>query len=235
MTDSTCAVEACDSKRHCAGYCKMHYTRWRRHGDPAVRLRKESVPAGRPPCSVAGCEKESHARSLCPMHYQRMRQFGSLESPMPTIHERFMAKVRKDESCWIWQASMDGKGYGQIRVTRDGVERLVQAHRLSYELFVGPIPDGKHVDHICHVIKCVNPAHLRTATVKENMEHRSGAAKHSQTGVRGVSLKSPGKYRATIGHNGRHFTVGTFATIAEASSAVIEARNEVFTHNDLDR
>ena len=66
------------------------------------------------------------------------------------------------------------------------------------------------------------------------MEHRSGAARHSKTGVRGVSPKRNG-YRATIGHNGEHYTIGTYSTIAEAEAAVIAKRLEVFTHNDLDR
>lgn len=234
MTDSTCSVDECERKRSRMEYCKMHYTRWSRHGDPTIRLRKEGKPTGKGPCSVDGCEKESSVKALCPMHYQRKRIHGSLESPMPSVTERFLAKVQKTESCWLWQASTDGKGYGQMRVTANGVERLAQAHRLSYELFVGEIPDGKFIDHICHVVNCVNPKHLRPVCQKQNMEHRGGAAKHSKTGVRGVSPRRGG-YRATIGHNGAHFTIGTYSTIAEAEAAVIAKRLEVFTHNDLDR
>lgn len=233
MSNRTCSIEGCDKIHFGKSWCTMHYNRWRRHGDPVAEPRKEPKP--KVPCSAVECGKWAHALGLCPMHYSRMRTYGSLECPaMPSVEERFFAKVQKTEMCWLWQASTDGKGYGQMRITSDGVERLMQAHRLSYELFVGPIPEGLVVDHICHVIKCVKPDHLRAVTHKQNMEHRSGAAKHSKTGVRGVTLKR-GKYRATIGHNGEHFTVGHFSTITEAEAAATAARNAIFTHNDLDR
>ena len=56
-------------------------------------------------------------------------------------------------------------GYGQARV--DGRSQLV--HRVAYELFVGPIPDGLQVDHLCRVRECANPAHLEAVTQAENM------------------------------------------------------------------
>lgn len=216
MSDRTCSIEGCGNINYGKTWCQMHYSRWRRHGDPLTDPSRKSAP--RPQCSVDGCEKEAKAKMLCPMHYYRKRAFGSLDDPItPTVEERFLAKVLKTDTCWLWTASTDGSGYGQMRVTRDGVERLMQAHRLSYELFVGEIPKGNVVDHRCHAVNCVKPDHLRAALHKENMEHRSGAARNSKTGVRGVSPKRNG-YRATIGHNGDHFTIGTYSTIAEAEA-----------------
>lgn len=233
MKDRTCSVEGCERSNYAKSWCNMHYTRWRRHGDIGDKAGR--TPVANVLCSVDGCDKWAHAKSFCPMHYVRLRAFGSLDDPiMPTVEERFLAKVHKTATCWLWQASTDGKGYGQMRITVDGDERLVQAHRLSHELFVGKIPDGKVVDHICHVVNCVNPDHLRAVDHKQNMEHRIGAGKNSKTGVLGVSPRRKG-YRATVRHNGHHFYLGTYSTIAEAEAVVIAKRLEVFTHNDLDR
>lgn len=77
---------------------------------------------------------------------------------------RFMAKVVFDKSgCWLWQSTRDRKGYGKFWTGK--TQRL--AHRESYMHFVGPI--GKpQLDHLCRVPSCVNPAHLRPATNREN-------------------------------------------------------------------
>lgn len=66
--------------------------------------------------------------------------------------------------CWIWQAQVPPDGYGRIHV--NGKPTL--AHRASYEAFVGPIPDGLHIDHLCFTKRCVNPAHLEPVTQAEN-------------------------------------------------------------------
>lgn len=233
MSDSTCSTDGCEKSIYGRSLCITHYTRWRRHGDPNGGKCKAPVPEVK--CSVVGCNKRSHAQALCPMHYSRLREFGTLDAPKrPTATERFLAKVQKTDTCWLWQASKDGKGYGQMGMNTETGWRLFAAHRLSYEMFVGEIPAGYVVDHICHVVNCVRPDHLRPALHKENMEHRIGAASNSKTGVRGVTMKR-GKYRATVGHNGRQYYAGLYPTIEEAEAAVIAKRNELHTHNLLDR
>lgn len=65
--------------------------------------------------------------------------------------------------CWLWL--MGGcLGYGRIRM--GGVQ--IGAHRISYEAFIGPIPDGLEIDHLCRVRSCVNPAHLEPVTQAVN-------------------------------------------------------------------
>lgn len=149
-----------------------------------------------------------------------------------SLEDRFWAKVNKTETCWEWTAAQQGKGYGYFYV--HGASRL--AHRVSYELAKGPIPEGLHIDHECHNKGCVNPAHLRVATVKQNQENRSGANKGNASGVRGVNLrKDTGKWNASVMHHGKKLHLGSFVDIAEAESAVIAKRDELFTHSSQDR
>ena len=63
-------------------------------------------------------------------------------------------------NCWIWLGSSNDEGYGQIKANG----RSAYTHRLSYELLVGPIPQGKVLDHLCRVRQCVNPSHLEPVT-----------------------------------------------------------------------
>ena len=74
-------------------------------------------------------------------------------------------EINNDNNCWEWHGGKNNVGYGMIR---DGT-RMRTAHRVSYELNVGPIPPKKHVLHICDNPKCVNPKHLRLGTHQDNM------------------------------------------------------------------
>ena len=87
-----------------------------------------------------------------------------------TTAERFLRRVETGGSlplppglgpCWLWTGTISRNGYGRtLRTT---------AHRVAYELFVGPIPPGLDVDHLCRVRACVNPAHLEPVTRAENL------------------------------------------------------------------
>jgi hypothetical protein len=66
--------------------------------------------------------------------------------------------------CWLWIGSRRGKGYG--RTFANG--HIVLAHRVAYELFVGPIPEAMVIDHLCRNPSCVNPDHLEAVTMREN-------------------------------------------------------------------
>lgn len=100
----------------------------------------------------------------------------------PITVARFWSKVsvtQRPESCWEWQGARHGKGYGHIRISG----KVEKAHRIAYEIAVGPIPDGMHVCHACDNPPCCNPKHLWLGTNEDNLLDRQSKRRHAH-GVR---------------------------------------------------
>lgn len=122
-----------------------------------------------------------------------------------TPSERFWAKVDKSGDCWLWTAALDRHGYGAFRT--GGRHRL--AHRVAYELVIGPIPEGLDLDHLCRVHDCVNPAHLEPVTRRENLARGVGfIAREIRTThcPRGHEYSPENTYVATGSRNCRRCT-----------------------------
>lgn len=134
---------------------------------------------------------------------------------------RFFDKIKMclGNGCWIWTGSICRKGYGRVR--RDG--KLKGAHRVMYELLLGPIPEGKQIDHICQNKGCVRPSHLRACSNSEN-KINSPKRTDNKSGYKGVCFNKPwGKWQAAISINGKHTHLGGFPTPELAYAAYCEA------------
>lgn len=99
-----------------------------------------------------------------------------------SVWYRFLRKIRfgcvgpMETDCWLWTGTALN-GYGQFRWGK-----MRKAHRVAYELLVGPIPDGKELDHLCRVTRCVNPLHLEPVSRRENAMRGVGSKTHCSQG-----------------------------------------------------
>jgi hypothetical protein len=187
-------------------------------------------------CAVIECTSTSTTRGWCNPHYQRWYRHGDPMAGQGAHYaspaEAFAANVKPGANgCMVWIEGRDSAGYGTIYV--DG--RSVGAHRFAWEQVHGPIPYGMVVDHRCHNPACCNVKHLRLATNKQNLENLKGPrADNLGTGVRGVRKRGT-RWEARAMHEGKYHRAGMFDSIEDANKAAIELRNQLFTHNDLDR
>lgn len=87
-----------------------------------------------------------------------------------SLRGRFLEKVSRQGTHWIWQGSKDRDGYGGIQKPMGGgAQKYTPAHIMAYELYKGPVPKGMVVMHTCDTPGCVNPAHLKLGTVASNI------------------------------------------------------------------
>jgi len=105
--------------------------------------------------------------------------------PTSTLAQRFWGYVAKrdDESCWEWQSGRSPRGYGNFHVERG--KASVRAHRFSWELCNGKIPDGLCVLHRCDNPPCVNPGHLFLGTRDDNVKDMMSKGRHVPTSLHG--------------------------------------------------
>lgn len=161
----SCSIDNCSKPFLAKGFCRAHYKRFSRHGDPLGGRVSKSV------CSVEGCSTVPVAKGWCPKHYYRVKKGISLTDKTVAEmdgKERIAnnIKINKKTGCWDWQGATVGNGYGLITFNY----KSTRVHRLSYRLFVGLIDKGLYVLHKCDRPICCNPNHLFLGTQKDNME-----------------------------------------------------------------
>lgn len=132
-------------------------------------------------CIISGCSHDGKVRrGMCQKHYTRAIRYGDPYRERPSLSDRFHAAYTKEENgCWIWRKALSSMGYGAIQL---GVGVTGKAHRISWELANGPIPEGMYVMHSCDTPACVNPDHLSIGTVADNSRDMV---------ARGRSLRGP--------------------------------------------
>ena len=151
-----------------------------------------------------------------------------MSRPFIPIEERFHDKYipEPNSGCWLWMGAISNTGYGNLgKGGRGG--GAIWAHRLSYEIHKGPIPEGKFVCHKCDVSSCVNPDHLFLGDNSENMrdcyKKKRHTRKNKPKGV--IWIERRKKWRAYIVD--KKFThLGYFDTEEEAYEALVRANRE---------
>lgn len=123
-------------------------------------------------CPIEECTSLIRAKGYCQKHYMRLYHHGDPryrpDRARGTARERLANMTDKDEQtgCIVWRGAVDKRGYGRIA---DDTGWYDMAHRLSYKLNVGEIPDGLVIHHKCYNTRCVNPEHLESTTHYDNV------------------------------------------------------------------
>ncbi len=135
------------------------------------------------------------------------------------LAERFWAKVKRPETgCWTW-TGVKSNGYGRMKIRR----RFYVAHRISYELNVGPIPAGLFVCHHCDNPPCVRPDHLFLGTNSDN-QRDSVAKGRFPLGARHHNAKlDPGRVREIRRRAASREATATIARAVGISAGAVQA------------
>lgn len=159
---ATCLVKDCDVPVRSSKLCSKHYQRLRRTGE--LRLNEsETMTIPLSLCSASSCEGKVYAGGMCTGHYLRWYKRAARRRPNnTTTQDRFWSKVIKTDWCWLWTGNTNE--YGRGIFTYGGAAK--SARRYSYMQHHGvELKRHELLRQTCTVPECVNPSHLRLASV----------------------------------------------------------------------
>ncbi len=142
-------------------------------------------------------DENREARRASNADYARRRRMADqvpfAKKPHPPrkvtpTEERFWQHVEKTDSCWIWTAGKVGGGYGAFSLTHS---KRINAHRYSFLIHGGHIPEGYQLDHLCRNPSCVRPDHLEAVTPKVNSQRAKDATSYKRTHCRKGHMFTP--------------------------------------------
>lgn len=126
-------------------------------------------------CTIEGCGQKHFGKGLCSKHYERVRRNGSTDMVTYVVdgdidlravtRRRLERNSKRVGECIEYTGTLEAAGYGTIQISR----KRTKAHRVSFELHNGPIPEGMMVRHKCDNRPCINPDHLVLGGQTENM------------------------------------------------------------------
>lgn len=140
----SCIIDSCNNKYYSKGFCKVHYDKNRRHGDPLFEeaLRKNS------PCSIEGCKKPFFSNDLCQMHNARLQRHGNPRFVNPKCNRdgNYKARARIKSAEWKKAHAELNSSFNQARKTR--MRKSSKQERQVIKQFYLDCPEGFVVDHI---------------------------------------------------------------------------------------
>lgn len=164
-------------------------------------------------CPQCGNRKDVRAKKCA--ECQRNR------GPQTTMEQRFWMKVdrRGPDECWPWKGTKLRHGYG-VLYKPGKTSEYVRAHRFSWSLVNGPIPDGMVICHRCDNPNCVNPAHLFVGSIADNNHDRNAKGRDGRAvGEANGAHTHPEKVARGSGHYAARLTDAQVAAIRLAKPA----------------
>lgn len=221
----TCEFPGCDNPIRTKTYCNGHRLQYQR-GQELRPLRRRGRPAD--PCTVEGCARmQEGIDGLCSPHKRQIQRTGRTKrvrpiDASPTNRFWWYANSEDRDGCWEWTGMVNDQGYGIIPIGG----KHHRAHRFSWEIHHGPIPEGAVLDHFrCYNRRCVNPEHLRMTDKLHNCQNRAAAT--SKSGYRNVYGTPSGRFSVMMRANHQAYYGGTFDTAEQADERARELRQQV--------